>query len=90
MSPNHDVAQIQIAGWVIGRLKKEGHLEEWVYQIQSGDIMIDDDPKDWIESIRYGFEAVRNFVCRVRLYVIPGIMVGVDILMVVYIFNFIM
>ena len=26
-----------VAGWTIGRLKMENHLEEWVYQIQVGE-----------------------------------------------------
>ncbi len=68
-----------IAGWVIGRLKMERHLEEWVYQIQSGHIAVDDGPKDWAERIRYGFEAVRDIVGKVWVYVVLGIAVGAGI-----------
>jgi uncharacterized protein len=68
-----------VAGWVIGRLKMERHLEEWVYQIQAGNAGIDDSPKDWGARIRYGFEAVRDIVGKVWLYVVLGIAVGAGI-----------
>jgi len=68
-----------VAGWVIGRLKMEGHLEDWVYQIQVGNVAIDDGPKDWVERIRYGFEAVRDIVGKVWFYVVLGIAVGAGI-----------
>jgi uncharacterized membrane protein YraQ (UPF0718 family) len=68
-----------VAGWVIGRLKMERHLEEWVYQIQTGNIGIADGPKDWVARIRYGFEAVREIVGKVWLYVVLGIAVGAGI-----------
>jgi uncharacterized membrane protein YraQ (UPF0718 family) len=68
-----------VAGWVIGRLRMERHLEEWVYQIQAGSVAVDDSPKDWVERIRYGFEAVRDIVGKVWLYVVLGIAVGAGI-----------
>lgn len=68
-----------VAGWVIGRLKMERHLEEWVYQIQAGHVDIDDGPKDWVERIRHGFEAVRDIVGKVWFYVVLGIAVGAGI-----------
>jgi uncharacterized membrane protein YraQ (UPF0718 family) len=68
-----------VAGWVIGRLKMERHLEEWVYQIQAGSVAIDNGPKDWVERIRYGFEAVSDIVGKVWLYVVLGIAVGAGI-----------
>ena len=68
-----------VAGWVIGRLKMERHLEEWVYQIQAGNVGIDESPKDWVARIRYGFEAVRDIVGKVWLYVVLGIAVGAGI-----------
>ena len=68
-----------IAGWVIGKLGMERHLEEWVYQIQAGNIELDDGPKDMVERIRYGFEAVRDIVGKVWFYVVLGIAVGAGI-----------
>ncbi len=68
-----------IAGWVIGRLKMERHLEEWVYQIQAGQIVAESGPEGWVERIRYGFDAVRDIVGKVWLYVVLGIAVGAGI-----------
>ena len=34
-----------VAGWVIGRLQMERHLEEWVYEIQAGKIGVDTGPE---------------------------------------------
>ena len=68
-----------VAGWVIGRLKMERHLEAWVYQIQAGNIAIDNDPQNWGERICYGFEAVKDIVGKVWFYVVLGIAVGAGI-----------
>lgn len=68
-----------VAGWVIGRLKMERYLEEWIYQIQAGNVAIDSAPQDWVERIRYGFDAVRDIVGRVWIYVVLGIAVGAGI-----------
>lgn len=68
-----------VAGWVIGRLKMERHLEEWVFEIQTGAVELDDGPKDWTERIRYGLEAVRDIVGKVWYYVLIGIAVGAAI-----------
>ena len=68
-----------IAGWVIGRLKMERHLEDWVYQIQSGQVAVESTPEGWVERIRYGFDAVRDIVGKVWFYVVLGIAVGAGI-----------
>lgn len=68
-----------IAGWVIGRLRMERHLEEWVYQIQTGNVALDSSPKGMDERIHYGVEAVRDIVGKVWLYVVLGIAVGAGI-----------
>lgn len=68
-----------VAGWVIGRLKMERYFEEWVHQIQVGNIASDGNPKGWVERIRYGFDAVRDIVGKVWFYVVLGIAVGAGI-----------
>jgi uncharacterized membrane protein YraQ (UPF0718 family) len=68
-----------VAGWVIGRLKMESHLEEWVFQIQTGNVAADNGPQDWVERIHYGLEAVRDIVGKVWYYVVLGIAVGAAI-----------
>ncbi|BBO88432.1 permease [Desulfosarcina ovata] len=68
-----------VAGWVIGRMKMERHLEEWVFQIQAGKVDLPEDAQDWAARIRYGFDAVREIVGKVWIYVMLGIAVGAGI-----------
>jgi uncharacterized protein len=68
-----------VAGWVIGRLGMERHLEDWVHQIHVGENTFSEPHKDWVERIRYGWEAVRDIVGRVWIYVLLGIAVGAGI-----------
>jgi uncharacterized membrane protein YraQ (UPF0718 family) len=67
-----------VAGWVIGRLRMEKYVEDWVYQTQTGDAAQGMEP-DWPARIRFGFDAVKDIVGRVWLYVLIGIGVGAGI-----------
>jgi hypothetical protein len=67
-----------LAGWVLGRLHLERHVEEWVYAIKPGPA--DDEAAiAWPARIHLGVEAVRDIVGRVWLYVMIGIAVGAGI-----------
>lgn len=68
-----------IAGWIIGKLRLERHLEEWVYQIQAGGTDTVEPEKTWADRIRFGLDAVRDIVGRVWIYVVLGIAVGAAI-----------
>lgn len=68
-----------VAGWVIGRLRMERHLEDWVLQIQAMDGGMEEEEKNWSDRIRYGLDAVRDIVGRVWIYVVAGIAVGAAI-----------
>jgi len=68
-----------VAGWVIGRLKMERHLEEWVFKIKGGQMNAQEGAQDWTERIKYGLDAVREIVGKVWLYVVLGIAVGAGI-----------
>jgi uncharacterized protein len=69
-----------LAGWTIGRLKMEHHLEDWVYQIQVGESGVyDEERKSLADRIQFGLEAVRDIVGKVWIYVIVGIAVGAGI-----------
>lgn len=67
------------AGWIIGRLHMERHLEEWVYQIQVGEAAFVEPGRTWADRIRYGLDAVRDIVGKVWIYVVLGIAVGAAI-----------
>src|SRR5450759_554761 len=67
-----------IAGWIIGRLKLERHVEPWVWQIQSGSAAADVS-KTWTDRLTDGRAAVREIVGKVWPYVVLGIAVGAGI-----------
>lgn len=67
-----------LAGWIIGRLKLERHVEPWVWQIQSGSGP-SDATKSWPDRLLDGRAAVREIVGKVWIYVVIGIAVGAGI-----------
>ncbi len=79
------------AGWIIGRLKLENHVEDWVYATQTGAVAGTcasvanrgncgaDTPLNFAARVAAGCEAVRDIVGRVWLYVVAGIAVGAGI-----------
>ena len=68
-----------VAGWVIGRLGMEKHVEEWVYETPLGMVDGEDEKISGVMRIRYGLDAVREIVGKVWPYVIAGIAVGAGI-----------
>lgn len=64
------------AGWLIGRLRMERHVEEWVYQVQMGEGSAAETRLDAIGRLRYGVDAVREIVGKVWPYLIAGIAIG--------------
>lgn len=66
------------SGWVIGRLRLERHVEEWVYQTRPGPAATEED-LPWAGRIQCGWSAVREIVGKVWIYIILGIAVGAGI-----------
>ncbi len=64
-----------VAGWVLGRLHMERHVEEWVYKVNLGEAG-EEEHMDWAGRIRFGLEAVRDIVGKVWVYVLIGIGIG--------------
>lgn len=69
-----------VAGFVIGKLKMEGHLEDWVQKIQAGHI----DPAvglnlGWVERFEAGWSHVKQIVGKVWPYILLGIGLGAAI-----------
>ncbi len=64
-----------VAGWVIGRLRMERYVEDWVREIRMGDAE-DTQELDWPGRVSYAWQAVRDIVGKVWLYVLAGIAVG--------------
>ena len=67
------------AGFVIGRLKVEHFVEDWVYQIHAGTAMTEEAIPTFGERLQSGFDAVKEIVGRVWPYLLVGIAVGAGI-----------
>jgi uncharacterized membrane protein YraQ (UPF0718 family) len=65
-----------LAGWVIGKLKLEKWVEPWVYETKVGTNTLGEGKVAFSDRIRFGYEAVRDIVKKVWIYVAIGIAVG--------------
>ena len=68
-----------VSGWVIGRLKLERYVEEWVYAITSTHTEIEEEHLSLSDRIDRGVDAVRDVVGKVWIYIILGIAVGAGV-----------
>jgi uncharacterized membrane protein YraQ (UPF0718 family) len=65
-----------VSGWVIGRLKVERFVEEWVYEIKAGDLQMEEREVTFNDRIQAGYTAVIDIVSKVWIYIVAGIAVG--------------
>ena len=68
-----------VAGWVIGRLKMEPYLEDWVRDMPRVQAMAGGDGVTLAERIEGGFASVREIVGKVWPYILAGIAIGAAI-----------
>lgn len=69
-----------VSGLVIGQLKMEDHLEDWVQQIQKGQLApLSGEELTWVNRFEAGRNHVRNIVGKVWPYMLAGIAVGAGI-----------
>jgi uncharacterized membrane protein YraQ (UPF0718 family) len=64
------------AGWIIGKLKLEHWVQDWVYATKLGNDGITDEEITFSDRIQMGYDAVREIVGKVWIYVAIGIAVG--------------
>jgi uncharacterized protein len=65
-----------VSGWVIGRLRLEHWLEDWVLNVRSAAVDVSGEPMTFAERIQAGIDAVRDIFGRVWLWIIAGIAAG--------------
>ena len=68
-----------VAGWVIGRLKMEVYLEDWVRDMPRTAAAVGEDRLSLGERLDAGFAAVREIVGKVWPYILGGIAIGAGI-----------
>ena len=64
------------AGWTIGQLKLEGHIEDWVTRMNAVGGEAVAEKMTWKERIHYGWNAVVEIIGRVWKYILIGIALG--------------
>ncbi len=69
-----------VSGMVIGKLKMEHYLEEWVQKIQSGQLdAASDEQLKWVDRFNAGRGHVLEIVGKVWPYILAGIALGAGI-----------
>ena len=68
-----------IAGWIIGVLKLEKWLEPWVYQTHIGENGLEEEKITFEKRISLRYDAVKEIVGKVWIYVALGILVGAGV-----------
>jgi uncharacterized membrane protein YraQ (UPF0718 family) len=66
------------SGLVIGRLRVERYVEDWVYTMKSRDVALEYKPT-FNDRIETGFLTVRDVVSKVWVYILLGIAVGAGV-----------
>jgi hypothetical protein len=66
-------------GWIIGRLDMERQVQDWVYEIRMGNNSAAFQSMNWSGRIDYAWQAVKDIVGKVWLYIVAGIAVGAAI-----------
>lgn len=67
------------AGFVIGKLKLEKYVEEWVYEIKSINAGFEDSKIKFWGRIDYALNTVKDIVSKVWIYIVIGIAVGAGV-----------
>jgi len=65
-----------VAGWVIGRMKMEAYLEDWVRDMPKVSATVGDNGLTLPERVDAGFASVREIVGKVWPYILAGIALG--------------
>jgi uncharacterized membrane protein YraQ (UPF0718 family) len=64
------------AGWLIGRLNLRHWVQDWVYETRFGNSDTENEKIKLSDRVQYGYNAVREIVGKVWIYVVIGIAVG--------------
>jgi uncharacterized membrane protein YraQ (UPF0718 family) len=68
-----------LSGWIIGKLKLEKWVKDWVYQAQFQKLTLEEEKLVFKDRIEAGYTAVKDIVSKVWVYIVIGIAVGAGI-----------
>ncbi len=64
------------SGWIIGRLKLERWLQDWVLKLKSGELSADTEKLAFKDRLRAGSVAVKEIIVKIWPYMLGGIAIG--------------
>ena len=64
------------AGWLIGALKLEKYVQEWVFQVKTGQVDMDETKISFSERIKAGVSSVKEIVGKIWIYIVAGVAIG--------------
>lgn len=65
-----------LSGWIIGRLKLEKYVADWVFQVKTNQESEENGTLNFSARINYAFNSVKEIVGKIWIYIIVGIAVG--------------
>jgi len=65
-----------LSGWIIGRLKLEKYVADWVFQVKTNHENGESETIRFSQRIRNGFDSVKDIVGKIWIYIVVGIAVG--------------
>jgi hypothetical protein len=68
-----------VAGWIIGRLKMEAYLEDWVREMPQMSAQFEESGMSLADRVQGGLNSVRDIVGKVWPYILGGIALGAAI-----------
>lgn len=68
-----------VSGLILGRLRLDGWLEDWVRGLRSGATNVQEEQMDMMARYKAGLESVREILGKVWLWVVAGVAIGAGI-----------
>lgn len=65
-----------LSGWMIGKLNLQRWIQDWVYEAKFGNAEEETEELRFPDRIHYGYNAVKEIVGKVWIYIVLGIAVG--------------
>ena len=65
-----------LSGWIIGKLKLEKYVAEWVFQVKTNQMELEEVKPTFSDRMDNGYNVVREIVGKIWIYIIIGIAVG--------------
>jgi uncharacterized protein len=65
-----------ISGWIIGKLKLEKFVADWVFNVKSMGSEDEEEKLRFSDRITHGYQVVREIVGKIWIYILIGIAVG--------------